>query len=151
MKKNTVPTVTAKKLFLKITAAEAPLVFLRGKTPACVDVSEWLLHVCIEADDHGISGHTNPSIVGSPIELEEYVGDLVGSDLIIAIPEGRSNDPAPYIKLARGKGRDVIVVDVGTAGEMIDGVEHVAVTESITDEDWYAVASEVERASAITA
>ena len=150
MKKNTVPSVTAKKLFLKITAAEAPLVFLRGKTPACVDVSEWLLHVCIEADDHGIPGHTNPSIVGSSMELEEYVADLDGSDLIIVIPEGRSSEPAPYVKLARKHNRDVIIVDVGTAGEPIAGVEHVAVTEEITDEDWYAVAAEIEKATAIT-
>jgi hypothetical protein len=150
MKKNTVSPITAAKLFLKITAAEAPLVFLRGKTPACVDVSEWLMHVCIEADDHGISGHVNPTIVGSATELEEYVSDLDGSDLIVAIPEGRSSEPAPYIKLARKHNRDVIIVDVGTAGEKIDGVEHVAVTESITDEDWYAVAAEVERATTIT-
>lgn len=149
MKKNLVPTIDAKKLFLKITAAEAPLVFLRGKTPACVDVSEWLMHVCIEADDHGIPGHISPSIVGGLDELDDCVGDLDGSDLIIAIPDSVT-DPAPYIEAARAANRDVIVVDVGTAGLRIDGVEHVAVTESITDEDWYVVASAVEKATEIT-
>jgi len=146
-KKLTTPTIPAKKLFLKITAAEAPLVFLRGRVPACVDVSEWLLHVCIEAEDHGIDGHASPATILSVRELGTVVADLDETDLIIAIPEDGKLDPAPYAKLAREHGRDVIVVDVGTAGPPLPGYDHVAVTEAITDEDWYAVAAEIERAA----
>lgn len=145
----TAETVSVTKLFVKIAAAEQPMVFLRGGRPRTTEVSEWLLHAMIEAESAGEKLAPNaPSIFEDLAEFRQYGPDHNLTDVAIVLPLNRDDDPTLYIAEAKRQGRESIVVDVGEARSKITtrGVTHVAVTEDVGDVDWWRAVDAIQKA-----
>lgn len=133
-------TITVSKLFVKIADAELPMVYLRGPKPKTTEVSEWVLHAIIEAEDAGeVLAPRAPSIFVDLAEFRQYGPDHNLTDVAIILPRSDKDDPTLYVAEAKKQGRDVIVVDVDEARDLITtkGVTHVAVTEDVSEVGWW--------------